>query len=80
MLIGAHPSLKPKVLTRLVAFNYRRTVPSYLQQYSVVVKCDGSDDVVSRIRDNKITVGTCSALARLCLQQRAPYYTHVVVK
>jgi RNA helicase armi len=78
-LINAQPLLQPKELTRLVAFNYRRTVPMYLQKYSVVVKWDGSNDVLSSIANNKITVGTCSSLARLCMQQKQPYYSHVVV-
>jgi hypothetical protein len=80
LLISSHPALKPGVLTRLLAFNYRRAVPTYLQQYSVVVKVDSSNDLSTSIAKNRITIGTCSSLARLCQQQTPTSYTHVVVR
>jgi len=78
LLIGANNSLQPSILTRLVAFNYRQAVPAYLQKYSLIVN-DLSNDISAKVANNKITVGTCAAVGRLCLQQKMPYYTHVFV-
>ncbi|CAB3362989.1 Hypothetical predicted protein [Cloeon dipterum] len=77
LLIRANPSIKPVTLTRLVAFNYRKGVPAYLQKYMVVVKGEGNFDV--NMDRNKITVGTCASIGRLCLYPKMPFYTHVFI-
>ncbi|XP_059487936.1 probable RNA helicase armi [Neocloeon triangulifer] len=76
LLVRAHPTFRPIVLARLVAFSYRK-VPAYLQKYSVLLKQDNNIEVDLSL--NKITIGTCSAVGRLCLLNKCPYYTHVII-
>jgi len=71
-------SIKPGILSRLVAYNYSRSVPTYLQDYVLTIS-DGNTNIEAALEKNKITVGTCTAVGKLCLLKKLQYYTHVMV-